>query len=802
MSDVTGNIGNESVRLRGMALEDTQYQILKELESLTYLMDKDNKKQGTGADKAAQELKKLGGATNVAADQMAKQPGMLGKMGKAISDAKGHLQKFSNVFGTFDRTIRGYDSNIRDSSFAMRQVAVSSRGAMGALAKFSSESISQLEEQFDMYKRLSNIGGVTATDFENMRVNAAKLGVNMSEYASIMESNFVNLRLGGKSAGASMKNLSSVVTDLRDSGESFNNQMIGLGFGVSDYGQLVMEQTLAMGGLNKAISDTSKPFSEKILNATKNVTALSDAFGFNRDMVMKSANDALKDARNRVLFNSIQNKGKTEFLNAMTGLLGDSKKGMDVALSVLTGQYSEEAANLTSWAPDLMDSFKVMSQYLAEAPGDLEGAMKKANFDSVVQRLKKDSVAMGASTRFSTDASNQSVLALLNLVDMYGESGQAVERFKERLRGIDSDQAKQLTQLGTLQQENVKLAITFAKTNKVLNQFGLTAGFAMQLLTKVMGKAAQGGMTAFQDAFKEMGGPDFVKEMTSVSDDVIKNFSDGVVKSYTEALKQAGVETETTKARPRADMPNYGPVVNDNPVNVQGRMVKPSELNKSKLEAVRGGPTSVYMQQLVAAIGNLDPNIRVTGLDDDYHKDGKHTQGLALDFTIPDQTKSEMFKAKIQNMMDKLGIKDGDYYIQDEYKNPSAGATGGHMHVQFKNAESAKKFYEQYGAKYGKQDVAAPTNPAPAKPSAPPKKVDAGDTKVSFSDPTANSGVQIAQGSVNTGNQITEQSFDIASMVKPIVDAIKEEGTLTRQAYDIASYKVAMVTERATNSTT
>jgi hypothetical protein len=727
--------------------------------------------------------------------------GAIGKMSKAISDASEKLGKASAIFETFGRTIRGYDSNIRDSSFAMRQLAVGAKGTTATLAKMSAESISQLEEQFDVYKKLSNIGGVTATDFQDMRINAARFGVTMQEYAGLMESNFINLRLSGKSAGAAMKSVTIETQNMREQGEEYTSQLMALGVGQSDYGQLILENTMLMGGFGKAISST-EPFAERILNATKNVTALSDAFGFNRDQVMKQANDAMKDARNRTIFNSIQSKGKDDLLKIMTGIMGDGKKGMDMTLSLLTGQFSAEAANMSSFAPDLMDSFKLVTEHLNKVPGDLEGALKFANIDQAIQRIDSNSLAMAQSTRFSTDASANSVQALLNLKDMYGDSTKAGERFSERLKNLGSKDAEQLKTLNLLQGENIRMALLFADTNKSLNNFGLTVAFAMQVITEAMARTAKGTVVSMDEIMQKAGGYDFIKKMTAESHTITKNMADTIGAGMDDIVKTANAKYGTGRKPTAAEMRNvpiHGPISDDGMVNVQGTMVPISKMDQAGKEATAGGPTPLYLKQLLAAIVKTNPDIRVNAAQDLMHQ-GAHSMSLDIGLA-KGQSQSVQFAEQVRNMMSEYGLSSSDYYVQNEYIDPSSKSTGGHMHLQM-TAEGAKKFYDNYNKKNSTPITAnspVTTPPKPAKSNN--VSMAPAPTSSTVTASVASSTSAPADTLNNTMGQSTVAMMDPA-FVEQLMDVFKNEGTLSRKQIETSFNNLASTWQRSANSTT
>jgi hypothetical protein len=114
-------------------------------------------------------------------------------------------------------------------------------------------------------------------------------------------------------------------------------------------------------------------------------------------------------------------------------------------------------------------------------------------------------------------------------------------------------------------------------------------------------------------------------------------------------------------------------------------------------KAAGAGDVSLGTLALKSALESEFPGIRVTALNDAYHAGtgSKHAQGLAIDFAIPDPSKSAEIAAKVRARLGAGGS------VQDEYLNPSARSTGPHIHVQFNTPEAAVAFYGRGGAATG-----------------------------------------------------------------------------------------------------
>lgn len=98
---------------------------------------------------------------------------------------------------------------------------------------------------------------------------------------------------------------------------------------------------------------------------------------------------------------------------------------------------------------------------------------------------------------------------------------------------------------------------------------------------------------------------------------------------------------------------------------------------------------------------------RISAENDKFHHHlpykSAHTQGLAFDQSLVEGAKKSAAAAEYMRAeLRKAGLKDEDFYVRDEYANPSGHATGGHIHTQFNSPEAAKRYKEYYDKLHGK----------------------------------------------------------------------------------------------------
>lgn len=179
----------------------------------------------------------------------------------------------------------------------------------------------------------------------------------------------------------------------------------------------------------------------------------------------------------------------------------------------------------------------------------------------------------------------------------------------------------------------------------------------------------------------------------------------------TEATKQESAPTTPAPAAPAQTTPTAAAAPTTDQQQTQGAQ-NPTALSEvmhhghgpisSSLEvkggmhgqAFSGGEVHPGVMTLASKIQeSISGFNRFTAFNDAYHHrvnpGSKHAQGLAADFTIKDPSRSEEAANQIRQMLQSMGVSGR---VINEYTNPSAHATGGHLHVQFDSAQEAEKF--------------------------------------------------------------------------------------------------------------
>jgi hypothetical protein len=156
-----------------------------------------------------------------------------------------------------------------------------------------------------------------------------------------------------------------------------------------------------------------------------------------------------------------------------------------------------------------------------------------------------------------------------------------------------------------------------------------------------------------------------------------------MVSSSNAAPSKVSAPTPTPNATPASAAPA---TPNATPASAATPNATPDGSNYDGLrlksqEAISGGQAASKTIEFAKIVQAQIPELtRFTAFSDSYHKGrtSKHNEGLAFDFTIKDPSQSTAVADRVKAAADANGYK---VKILDEYKDASAGATGGHIHV-------------------------------------------------------------------------------------------------------------------------
>jgi hypothetical protein len=754
MSDVTGNIGGESVRLRGMALEDTQFRIFQEIEELVEINKQIAKKQGAELKDANKKIDDLSDAAKDAAAKIGKNNEALNKFKEGLSKTVGvAFSVLKETLGTTIRTVRGLNNNIDDSSYAMRSMSQNLRGATGEIARFAADSVQQLQDQYRAFKQMSDISGVMSSQFDDLGVITSRMGLTMDQYAGLMQDNFINLRSDGRLVSKSMEGLQKAVDTIKSDKElPFIFQRLGIQ--ANDYAKIILQQTALNRGLNRSLDSYGEAFAKSMQKSVFNAIGLADAFGLQRSQMLEAQKKAQEDVVFAKMFENLDVEGPVKemmFKMSMVMTGGDVEKAKKLAVSQLTGIPTDVYLDLMkAGGGEILQAFQSGAKDIQNGTADLPAVLSRLQ-----PLMKQYEATMGDANvlgMFYADPNNPLAAGTTMMLDMIrkfaGPNGlealnEAYAKGSEAAKGNTKDQ---LDSLGMLQRKNIELAVSAAQANKGLNSFGLTIAHATQILARMMVSTASGtmkgveGSALYKESMAELNkmiekgfnASDFEKSSEEMAEAMLKQMKSGVDKAtqrYNERTGGAGTNTSGTAGTATA----RGPLM-DRQINVKTttggaqKIISVGDIDNPNNSGQynQGGPTSLAIQQLLGVLAASE-KITVTGINDAYAGRGTsaHDTGRAVDFTI----EGDYAKAKdkiIRQLTDAYGLTQGkDFKIYNEADEPFKHTSGPHLHVEF-SKEGAAKFESKFKSMMQKSNgisgsgtSSSPTTNLPPSSSAP-----------------------------------------------------------------------------------
>lgn len=318
----------------------------------------------------------------------------------------------------------------------------------------------------------------------------------------------------------------------------------------------------------------------------------------------------------------------------------------------------------------------------------------------------------------------EAIIPLDQIKGIMGNLGSKDNITLDQLKGItgnlgSKDNSVTLDQLKGIMGGNTDRDAIIIRLDTTNNNLIQTNNKILESNTKIL-DSSQKQIKLAEDTNKLMGdeGP-LIKSINALkaSDDALAMSMTKVTDMLPNTLAQivsvtsSGVNgTSGTTPFPQASTPGGTVKASSDMLRQSGLILKPGDTQRQDGDI---DPKLVDIaKQVQASIPNF---MQFTGFNDQFHNENtpgsKHTTGKAFDFVL-NKVPSKEEGNKILAQLKSLGID----YAQDEYNNPSSGATGGHIHAQL-NAYDGGVFEPRPGgvhvklAEAGLKEAAVPLNP-------------------------------------------------------------------------------------------
>lgn len=518
------------------------------------------------------EIINVGGANGVASEATLKSlVDALEKMGAGGKGAAKEAERYHNEIKKGTTTVRSDTSATKDNTKATDKATKATTtfanklkgaalGAIGAVAT----SIGQLGKEFlnggsqlgdftrhlplvgsaisplvgyidnsiNSFRQLSAVGANFNNSIEEMRLEAARSGMTLDEFTSLVSSNSESMAMLGGSVAGGVRQFNLINRELKNTG-AFQS-LTNMGFSVMEINEGLADYAAQQARLGRLEGKTTKELAAGAANYMTELDKLARATGKSRKEIEDMQRAQEQDAGFRALLNQFE-EGSEEFNNFRTSMtLIDSLGGSAaIALRDLADgvpQSKEAIALVNAAGPEVANAMRRVAQgadpqvlldALAAAGSEVEGfaqgtAQEKAAF---ITRLRETNPALA---EILDQANQMTNLGKRNLAEI------------EASQNARDDTTKALTSFETSVRE-IRQGIQVALVESGI--FGMLGGLMGDLADgiKVAAPIITGWLQEFADLAKGQGFGAAINQM------VITPMKDAVIDGFTSLFTDMGL---------------------------------------------------------------------------------------------------------------------------------------------------------------------------------------------------------------------------------------------------------------------
>jgi hypothetical protein len=625
--------------------------------------------QGLASDleEAKTGLKAFGKATVSGAADLTKGLGSF-----AVNVGKGDTN-FKSLNSVVDIASNALSGMAKAIPFAGEALAAGIQ-ATAAASKFMLEQMDQTAKAFN---DLGRVGALTEAGMTGLQKQFTTSGLSLEVFKKQVGDNAVALARFGGMTGDGVEAFSKItgsLTELDKSGEAADNSLRRLGLSTEDIGAataaFVTQQTrlgLAQGKSNAELAAGTKAYAIE-LDALQKVTGMS------REAIQKQQDAALSEARFRANMDDLIATG------------GEQGKRAAEALMTLQTQFTAIGPELGQGVRDLLsgagtDAAKKLMASTGGAAQDVLDRVKNGSLSAAdaALELQKASQRQGDAARNNAkyvDKANSAFIDYAQQSDLNNAkmvNGELVRerQQKQMTKGADAQTESTIEAQKSMEGMNIemqKLGFTFLpKASLAVASMTSAMKKFVEFVNEKVGGGTGGGGTAEGKSNAEVAAGANVAPGVSMTGEVDLSGGGGAP----EAPPAKSAPGAPVKPTSQKDLASMGLKIKQGDVQKEGAGISPALIDLAK-KIQEGVPGFAYF----------------SGFNDKFHQENagssEHTKGMALDFALGTKpTKEE--GAQIASMLKGMGAS----YVQDEYNNASAKATGGHFHAAVSAANGA-----------------------------------------------------------------------------------------------------------------
>jgi len=329
-------------------------------------LDTFGKGLGKGAAAVAGGLSKLSGAALSAAGSVAKS---LGQMGGLISTGNTNLSQFVGILDALP-------------------------GPLGKFASAVATGIAALEEMQQTQRELSKTGASFNNSMMEMRMTAARSGLSLSEFASVLKENAQSIGGLGDTITDGAKKLADVGNAVGASG--LDEQFMKLGMSAGDARKAAMKFSTELVKGDKVRGASANELASASLDYEKDLDLLAKQTGKSKDELRKFSEGMIKGGGAMTFafakMSPQMQAAMKDIMNSVGATMGQgAQEAMADVFSGAAAPSSEASAMFQSQMPGVVSTFKQMRDVASQvATTDEERAAKSAQMDSLKAQAASD----------------------------------------------------------------------------------------------------------------------------------------------------------------------------------------------------------------------------------------------------------------------------------------------------------------------------------------------------------------------------------------------------------------------------
>lgn len=546
------------------------------------------------------------------------------------------------------------------------------------VAKLSGEAIQYLNNEIEnskkAFKDMTSTGAEFAGGMTEMRMEAARAGLDMGQFGEVIKNNREELSSLGLGMADAAKKIAGVSGVLRRDG--LDVQLQKLGYSFTEQAGLAADVSAQLQASGRLRSMTDEQVAAATVKYGKDLKILSDITG--KD-AKKAAEKARTESLKAAVYGKLDDRQRTALQGVLRTIPEELQKGFLEKIASGGTAITDVATNVAMAAnSQIGESFDTLYGTVIAGADDSSDAQKtgmreREKMGAAQLRVDKESNALySASVLKGGNAVIDGATSIANSLTEIGvkQLPGAGDKVAAQVESAANNMAKLDTSIADLDKEAQRVkVILMDKLSAPMTEYATSLSKGTKLLDEAIKRLEDMGiLKKGTSTGTTVGGEESQPQYDANGN--FTGYGSGAAAGGSTALGRLGSRIMGKIRAPGQDVQNAA-----------ADQVKSAGLRIKQGDVTGGGLASDHLMETAKSIQNsLGGDLKYfSAFNDQYHlgldRDSAHTRGTALDFTLSDPSKAASIRAQIEKMP---GVKK----VIDEYAKLSAGGTGGHIHVE------------------------------------------------------------------------------------------------------------------------